>query len=253
MTQSAILPTSFDAVDAAKPSEEKPMKGMRSEPDFESYLRQFEQNYEKLNYAGNLSSKVLAHSHAVLEKAFSAKDHFSKVLEVGAGSGRHADYIRHGFDEYWLTDGNTRMLDQAKARLGSDSRYRYQEEDARALSFENGTFDRVIATHVLEHIVNPHEVLREWTRLIKPGGTLSLVLPCDPGLAWRVGRNFGVRSRAEGAGIDYDYWMAREHVNSIFNLVTFIDFYYKDVKASWWPLRLPIADINLIYACNIKV
>jgi polyhydroxybutyrate depolymerase len=65
------------------------MQSMRAEPDFESYLRQFEANYEKLNYSGNLSSKVLAHSHVVLEKAFGPKDHFGKVLEVGAGSGQH--------------------------------------------------------------------------------------------------------------------------------------------------------------------
>jgi len=112
---------------------------------------------------------------------------------------------------------------------------------------------RVIATHVLEHLINPHEILREWTRVIKPGGTLSLVLPCDPGFAWRFGRMIGVRKRAETAGLEYDYWMAREHVNSIYNLNTFINYYYKDVKATWWPLRVPLPDLNLIYAANIKI
>ena len=156
---------------------------IRAEPDFADYQRQFETNYEKLNYANNLSSRVLAHSHKVLENAFGPQDHFGKVLEVGAGSGRHAAYVRHGFDEYWLTDGNPNMLDQARAGIGADERFRYQSEDATRLSFESGTFDRLIATHVLEHIVDPHEVLREWARVIRPGGTLSLVLPCDPGLA----------------------------------------------------------------------
>ena len=226
---------------------------MKAEPNYDAYLRQFEANYEKLNYSGNLSSKVLAHSHVVLEKAFGPQDHFGKVLEIGAGSGQHPTMVRHGFDEYWVTDGNDRMLDQARQLLGSDERFRYQVEDARSLSFEDATFDRVIATHVLEHIPHPHEILREWTRLVKPGGTLSLVLPCDPGLAWRLGRMLGVRKRAEDAGLEYDYWMAREHVNSIFNLVTFINYYYDDVQASWWPMRLPLPDINLIYAANIRV
>jgi phosphatidylethanolamine/phosphatidyl-N-methylethanolamine N-methyltransferase len=229
------------------------MQMMRSEPDFQAYLRQFEANYEKLNYSGNLSSKVLAHSHAVLEKAFGPNDHFGKVLEIGAGSGQHPLSVKHRFDEYWITDGNDRMLEQARARFGSDGRYRYQIEDARQLSFADASFDRVIATHVLEHIVHPHDVLREWTRLIKPGGTLSLVLPCDPGLAWRIGRSIGVRKRARDAGLEYVYWMAREHVNPIFNLVTFINFYFTDVKESWWPMRLPLPDINLIYAVNIRV
>jgi ubiquinone/menaquinone biosynthesis C-methylase UbiE len=226
---------------------------IRAEPNFADYQRQFESNYEKLNYANNLSSRVLAHSHRVLENAFGPQDHFGKVLEVGAGSGQHAAHVRHGFDEYWLTDGNPNMLDQACARIGADERFHYRSEDAVALSFESDSFDRLIATHVLEHIVHPHEVLREWGRVIRPGGTLSLVLPCDPGLAWRLGRNIGVRLRAENAGIAYDYWMAREHVNSIFNLVTFLEYYFQDIRASWWPLGVPLADINLIYAVNIRI
>jgi len=226
---------------------------IHAEPNFADYQRQFETHYEKLNYANNLSSRVLAHSHKLLEKAFGPHDYFGKVLEVGAGTGQHAAYIHHDFDRYWLTDGNPNMLDQARARIGTDERFCYQSEDAARLSFESGVFDRLIATHVLEHIVNPHEVLREWARVIRPGGVLSLVLPCDPGLAWRVGRNFGVRQRAEDTGITYDYWMAREHVNAIFNLVTFIEYYFHDIEASWWPSRIPLADINLIYAVNIRI
>lgn len=226
---------------------------MKTEPDHNAYLRQFEENYEKLNYSGNLSSRVLAHSHVVLENAYTADDYFSDVLEIGAGSGQHPLSVKHSFDRYMITDGNDRMLDQAKSRFAGDKRFDYKVEDARKLSFEDASFDRVIATHVLEHLVHPHEILREWTRVIKPGGTLSLVLPCDPGFAWRFGRMLGVRKRAESAGLEYDYWMAREHVNSIFNLVTFINYYYDNVQSSWWPMRVPVADLNLIYAANIKI
>lgn len=226
---------------------------MKTEPDYDAYLRQFEENYEKLNYSGNLSSKVLAHSHHVLEKAYSEKDHFSQVLEVGAGSGQHPLTVRHSFDKYLITDGNDRMLDQSKERFKGDDRFDFKVEDARTLSFKDASFDRLIATHVLEHMVHPHEVLREWTRVLKPGGTLSLVLPCDPGLAWRFGRMLGVRGRAQSAGLEYDYWMAREHVNSIYNLITFIDFYYEKKQETYWPLRLPFPDINLIYTVNITV
>ena len=47
--------------------------------------------------------------------------------------------------------------------------------------------------------------------------------------------------------------MAREHVNSITNLVTFINYYFSDVEQYWWPTRVPLSDINLIYAANIRV
>ncbi|MFZ1814668.1 MAG: class I SAM-dependent methyltransferase [Rhizobiaceae bacterium] len=226
---------------------------MKAEPNLESYLRQFEANYDSLNYSQSLSSKVLAHSHLVLEKAFAPNDHFSDVVEIGAGSGQHPATVRHGYDRYVVTDYNERMLDRARLRYRDDNRFEFKVEDAASLSFEDNSFDRLIATHVLEHLVNPHAILREWARVVRPGGTLSLVLPCDPGIAWRFGRMLGVRKRAQNAGFEYDYWMAREHVNSIFNLVTFIDYYFPDRKTVWWPLRVPLPDVNLIYAVNIKV
>jgi ubiquinone/menaquinone biosynthesis C-methylase UbiE len=226
---------------------------MRAEPDLADYHRQFEASYEALNYAKNLSSRVLARSHSLLEAPFGPEDSFSRVIEVGAGSGIHFRSVRHRFDSYLMTDGNPRMLDQARAKVAGDDRFGFQVEDASRLSFSDGTFDRLIATHVLEHMPAPHEVLREWARVLRPGGMLSIVLPCDPGFAWRLGRNFGVRQRARGAGMEYDYWMAREHVNSIWNLVTFIEYYFDDVRAVWWPLRVPAADLNLIYAANIRV
>jgi phosphatidylethanolamine/phosphatidyl-N-methylethanolamine N-methyltransferase len=226
---------------------------MRAEPDLADYHRQFEANYEKLNYARNLSSRVLAHSHVLVERPFGPDAYFPAVLEVGAGSGIHFGHVRHRFDTYLMTDANPNMLEQAKRKTASDARFRFEREDAAHLSFPDASFDRLIATHVLEHMPAPHEVIREWARVIRPGGVLSIVLPCDPGFAWRFGRNFGVKQRATAAGMEYAYWMAREHVNSIFNLVTFLNYYFADISAVWWPLRVPSADLNLIYAANIRI
>ena len=41
----------------------------------------------------------------------------------------------------------------------------------------DGGYDFVLSSHMLEHSANPLKALREWLRLIKPGGTLFLVLP----------------------------------------------------------------------------
>jgi len=190
-------------------------------------------------------------SHALVEKPFGAGHKFSRVLEVGSGSGIHIDFVQHDFDEYWMTDFSDAMLKETKHRRG-DARVRISVEDATSLSFPDDHFDRVIASHVLEHLTKPHEVLREWSRVLKPGGLLSIVLPCDPGLAWRLGRNFGPRQRAKANGLAYDYVMAREHVNSITNLVSFIRYYFDDRQESWWPTRVPFSDVNLIYAVNIR-
>ncbi len=43
--------------------------------------------------------------------------------------------------------------------------------------FGDGVFDYVFSSHFLEHVVNPEAVLREWWRVLRPGGHLILYLP----------------------------------------------------------------------------
>jgi hypothetical protein len=47
--------------------------------------------------------------------------------------------------------------------------------------------------------------------------------------------------------------MAREHINSIFNLHQILKFHFPKRAVTWWPLRLPLPDVNLIYAGNFYV
>jgi phosphatidylethanolamine/phosphatidyl-N-methylethanolamine N-methyltransferase len=226
---------------------------MRPDPNYDTYLTQWAALYEGKNYDEGLAGYYLSKSHEWCERDFGADMHFPRVLEVGAGTGVHLRYLRHGFDEYIMTDLNAPFLDSAALKAGSNSKVTTQAEDATDLSFEDESFDRVIAAHVLEHLPNPHQVMREWMRVLKPGGTLSLVLPCDPGLAWRFGRAVGARGKFVKAGIEYDYWMAREHINSINNLVAFVRYYFKDkVKELWRPLIVPSMDLNLFYIVHIS-
>lgn len=196
-------------------------------------------------------------SHALLEKEYTIKDHFPRVLEVGAGTGQHLAHVKHRFDEYTISDQQGEMLTIAKsnnAHYSNPGKLIYSIQDAAKLDFPDCQFDRLIATHVLEHMPFPHIVLREWTRVIRPGGVLSILLPCDPGLAWRIGRKCGPRRAAEKAGIPYDYWMAREHINAINNLIALIEFYFQgQYHSQWYPFPFSSTDLNLFFSCNIRI
>jgi phosphatidylethanolamine/phosphatidyl-N-methylethanolamine N-methyltransferase len=226
---------------------------MRPEPDCEDYNARLTQSYRQLNYGRSLNGYVMRRGHALLEKPFTRDMHFTRVLEVGAGAGEHLSFVEHGFDDYLLTDWSDARLERAHAALGDDlrSKVRVAAEDAAKLSLPDGSVDRLIACHVLEHLYQPHQVLREWHRVLRPNGVLSILLPCDPGLMWRAGRMLGPRANASRIGIDYDYWMAREHVNPINNLVVFIRYYFDNVVQTWYPMRLPSSDLNLFYICHI--
>ncbi len=227
---------------------------MRMEPDINAYHERLVPAYKDLNYGISLSAYFLRKSHALVERAFDEGTRFGRVVEVGAGDGQHLHFVRHGFDEYHLTDQSGAMLERARARHAEAlrSKVRIREQDATRLSFNDASFDRLIATHVLEHLYRPYEMPREWDRVVRPGGVLAVVLPCDPGLLWRLGRTLGPRRNAERAAVEYDYWMAREHVNPINSLVTFIRYYFETMQEIWYPLRISSMDLNLLYICNIS-
>ncbi|WP_159732923.1 class I SAM-dependent methyltransferase [Methylosinus sp. Ce-a6] len=213
------------------------------------------EEYESENYDCGLSGFVLRRSHVLIEKPYSATRKFARVLEVGAGSGIHLRYVRHHFDEYVMTDGQEDMTAQLQraALQYADPRLTLRTEDACGLSFADQSFDRLIATHVLEHLSSPHLVIEEWRRVLKPGGVLSIVLPCDPGLAWRLGRMLGPRAAARRRGLHYDYVMALEHINSITNLVAILRHHFANRQEYWWPSLVSQTDVNLIFAVNITI
>lgn len=235
--------------------QEKRGATVKHDPNHAEYLQHWSELYESNNYDHGLAGYFLNKSHEWSERPFAEDQHFSKVLEVGAGTGVHLHHVRHSFDEYWLTDLNPPMLDQSIApqHISHQGHVIPQTENATALSFPDATFDRVIAAHVLEHLYQPHVVLREWVRVLKSGGVLTLVLPCDPGVAWRLGRYASARKKFIRAGLDYDYWMAREHVNPINVLVAFVRYYFENIVEDWRPFRIKSMDINLFYIAHIRV
>src|SRR6202021_2633687 len=49
--------------------------------------------------------------------------------------------------------------------------------DALRLPFPSGSFDRVIAAEVLEHIPDDRRALAELARVLRPGGTIAVTVP----------------------------------------------------------------------------
>ena len=225
---------------------------MKEMPDYEKL---YVLGYEKHNVDSTLSGRFLQKSHQLLEDALPKGKNYENILEVGAGSGHHFRYVKKNFRKYILTDGSDAMLEVASTRYESEianGSLIIEKQDASKLTYADGSFDRLIATHVLEHIPNPVAILREWDRVVKDGGLISIVLPCDPGLLWRFGRNLGPRRNATKLGLAYDYVQAADHVNSIFNLVVFIRHHFDNISESWYPAKLGLPDINLFYICHIQ-
>ena len=95
-------------------------------------------------------------------------------------------------------------------------------------------------------------------KLLKKNGFISIALPSDPGVLWRLGRFFlkmiKVKKILNITNEEYDYMIATEHVNSIFNLISIIKYKYQEniVSEKYLPFKVKSIDLNLFYNVTLK-
>jgi phosphatidylethanolamine/phosphatidyl-N-methylethanolamine N-methyltransferase len=100
-----------------------------------------------------------------------------RLLEVGVGTGLSLpDYGRHL--EVVGIDLSPEMLEKARERVadgGLGHVTGLHEMDASDLRFPDSSFDTVVAMYVMTVVPDPEAVMRELSRVTKPGGEVMLV------------------------------------------------------------------------------
>jgi SAM-dependent methyltransferase len=109
-----------------------------------------------------------------------------RLLDLGCGGGRHAfQAVRLGARVVALDAQATEvaqvrdtigaMLDAGEVR--ADDEAGVVQGDALHLPFADASFDRVIASEVLEHIPEDGSAMAELSRVLRPGGTMAVTVP----------------------------------------------------------------------------
>ncbi len=100
-----------------------------------------------------------------------------RVLEVGVGTGLSLpDYEKHL--EVVGIDLSPEMLEKARERVDEEDLGHVtglHEMDASDLKFADASFDTVVAMFVMTVVPEPEAVMRELSRVTKPGGEVMLV------------------------------------------------------------------------------
>ncbi|MFD1467492.1 class I SAM-dependent methyltransferase [Hymenobacter caeli] len=96
------------------------------------------------------------------------------ILEVGCSGGPLLQRLRAaGYADVSGIDVSGPAIALAQARGVPN----VAVMDGAALAFADERFDLVVASDVLEHIADEARALREWTRVLRPGGRLLVFVP----------------------------------------------------------------------------
>lgn len=207
------------------------------ELDRKSFLDEwYSKEYTSSTYKGT-AGQVQEWMHKSLERGYSESTNFPVCLELGANIGEHFPFIKHSFSTFILSDISARVGDAVQLDAGV---VRLQAS-AERIPLDDASCDRVLHACLLHHVAEPERVLGEVRRVLKPGGTADLFLPCDPGMLFRLSRWIGPArsSRKQGLGDIKRLVDARDHRNHVGSLQCLIAHNFRDdrIERRSFPLR----------------
>jgi ubiquinone/menaquinone biosynthesis C-methylase UbiE len=92
-------------------------------------------------------------------------------LDAGCGDGRYLAALAGELPERRAgIDISERILETAGQRVEADLR----RANLEAIPFEDGAFDLVLCSQVIEHVLDAELAVRELSRVLRPGGTLVI-------------------------------------------------------------------------------
>ncbi len=183
----------------------------------------------------------------------------ASVLDLGAGSGRHAfEALRRGASVTCLDlladdlrsalATLTAMVEACQAPGGAT--FGAVRATALALPFPDRSFDHVIAAEVLEHIPDDRTAIQEIARVLKPGGTLAVSVPrwfperiCwalsssyheRPGGHVRIYRGHELQARLAAVGLRV---VGRDHVHALHTPYWWLRCLIGPDNDRAWPVR----------------
>lgn len=183
-----------------------------------------------------------------------APKNFLKTLEIGCGDGEHLSFEK-------LTPLQRKNYIGVDIRKNMIAAFKKNCPDVKALladcqkklPFDDSSFDRVLAIHVLEHLPNLPIAIEELHRVCKKNNSvLSVVLPCEGGFIYSLGRKFtSERIFKKRYKMSYKWHIQSEHINTIEEVFEELRKYFVIQFSEYYPFKVKILSINLVIGLTL--
>ena len=93
------------------------------------------------------------------------------VLDIGCGYGALSSLLLEKGAKVYGTETNASKLKIA-LKFIKDKKFHFHIVSGETLPFKDNFFDAIFLFDVIEHVKNPHKIIKECERVLKPGGIL---------------------------------------------------------------------------------
>jgi len=174
----------------------------------------------------------------------------ARTLEIGPGLGAQARWRGAVSDGYYCLELREIFCARMRELLAPD--HVFQGDIQSRQPWPDGWFERIIAVHLLEHLVDLPAALAEVDRLLAPGGCFDVVIPCEGGLAYGIARKVSAeRLFRRRYRMDYTPIRLNEHVSTYRDVVGELVRRFEISKRAFYPLRVPAMSINLFVGMRL--
>jgi ubiquinone/menaquinone biosynthesis C-methylase UbiE len=172
-----------------------------------------------------------------------------RTLEIGAGTGTHVQFEPSG--EYVALEFSDQLASQIPQRDGLSV---VVADCEQRLPWDDDSFDRVLAIHVLEHLYNLPAALVEVARVLRPGGVFCVVIPCEGGRLYSLGRHFTTKRMFEKKyKTPYEWMIKRDHCNTAREVLDELNRHFRVRARRFFPLRVHAVDLNLVIGLELSL